>query len=416
MNKISCVVSACPDTYSGYGQRSLDLIKELIRVKPDWNISILSQRWGNCRMGYLKDHKETDILQRVIPELREKPDVWIQITVPNEFQAMGKYNIGITAAMETTLCDSSWVVGCNRMDLVIVSSKHGKFSLTNSKYINNKTQGNLEVTTPIEVLFEGLDANRYYNLRVKPEDSLLKEVKTPWNFLCVGHWMQGDFGEDRKNIGYTVKVFLETFKDQDVQPGLILKTTQASSSISDKYEILNRLYRIRESVSYKKSLPPVYLLHGELSDKEMNLLYNDPKVKAMVSFTKGEGFGRPLLEFASIGKPILCSGWSGHLDFLEGKYTGFVGGSLEKVHPSAAVKGMILTEASWFKPDDMYATAGYEQFYKNYKEWLDKAKKQGAIVQKLYTRTKMGESLKNLILKYVPDFPEEVELTLPEIK
>jgi hypothetical protein len=42
----------------------------------------------------------------------------------------------------------------------------------------------------------------------------------------------------------------------------------------------------------------VYLLHGEFTDEEMNSIYNHSKVKAMVSLTKGEGFGRPLLEFS----------------------------------------------------------------------------------------------------------------------
>ena len=49
---------------------------------------------------------------------------------------------------------------------------------------------------------------------------------------------------------------------------------------------------------------------------EMNSIYNHSKVKAMVSLTKGEGFGRPLLEFSLSQKPLIVSGWSGHMDFL----------------------------------------------------------------------------------------------------
>ena len=122
---ISCVVSAPVDTYSGYGKRSVDFIKELIK-NSDWSVKILSQRWGNTRMGYLEDHGESDLISRIIPNLEEKPDVWIQITVPNEFQPVGKFNIGVTAGVETTLCDVSWISGCNRMDLVVASSELGK--------------------------------------------------------------------------------------------------------------------------------------------------------------------------------------------------------------------------------------------------------------------------------------------------
>ena len=49
----------------------------------------------------------------------------------------------------------------------------------------------------------------------------------------------------------------------------------------------------------------------------MNQIYNHPKVKAMVSLTKGEGFGRPLLEFTASKKPLIVSGWSGHMDFIK---------------------------------------------------------------------------------------------------
>ena len=51
------------------------------------------------------------------------------------------------------------------------------------------------------------------------------------------------------------------------------------------------------------------------TNEEMNEIYNHSKIKAMVSLTKGEGFGRPLLEFSLTKKPIMVSGWSGHMDF-----------------------------------------------------------------------------------------------------
>ena len=138
MKKVFCVVSAPPYTYSGYGRRALDVIKELFRIRPDWDIKILSQRWGDTRQGYLEDQEEWEVISHIVPSIQRQPDIWIQITVPNEFQRVGKFNIGMTAAMETNLVDSSWIEGCNRMDLVITSSEHGKKSLVDSKYTNNE--------------------------------------------------------------------------------------------------------------------------------------------------------------------------------------------------------------------------------------------------------------------------------------
>ena len=125
MDKINVTVSAPVDTYSGYGARSRDIVRSLLKTNK-YNIQILSQRWGNTRFGYLEDHNEDEIASLIIPKLAQKPDVWFQITVPNEFQPVGKYNIGITAGIETNTCDPSWIEGCNRMNLVLTSSKHSK--------------------------------------------------------------------------------------------------------------------------------------------------------------------------------------------------------------------------------------------------------------------------------------------------
>ena len=47
MNKPYCVVSCPVDTLSGYGARSRDFVKALIKLKgEEWDIQIISQRWG----------------------------------------------------------------------------------------------------------------------------------------------------------------------------------------------------------------------------------------------------------------------------------------------------------------------------------------------------------------------------------
>ena len=91
-----------------------------------------------------------------------KPDYWCQITVPNEFQPVGKYNIGLTAGMETTIVDGSWIEGCNRMDLILTSSTHSKNVFKNSTFYRNGDEKDLiELSKPIEVLIEGLNLDVY---------------------------------------------------------------------------------------------------------------------------------------------------------------------------------------------------------------------------------------------------------------
>ena len=87
-----------------------------------------------------------------------------------------------------------------------------------------------------------------------------------------------------------------------------------------------------------------------MTDEEMNLLNNDPKVKAFISFTKGEGFGRPLLEAAITGKPIITTNWSGHIDFLKSDYNILIGGKLNQIHKSASNQWLV-ENSEWFNLD-----------------------------------------------------------------
>ena len=417
MSKVSCVVSAPVDTYSGYGARSRDFVRALIESQPEWDIKILSQRWGNTRKGYLADHGDNLLTSRIVPGLNAQPEVWIQITIPNEFQQVGKFNIGVTAGIETTICDPTWIQGCNRMNLVLVSSNHAKETFLRSVFQVNdpntgQPTGTLQLTAPMEVVFEGVDTAVYKKLDKVKFD--LSSVKEQFCFLTVGHWMQGQFGHDRKNIGYTVKAFLETFKNKENAPALLLKTQQSTSSIMDREAILDKIDFIRKSV--KGRLPNVYLLHGDITDEEMNELYNHPKVKGMVSLTKGEGFGRPLLEFASIGKPIIASGWSGHMDFLNKELTLLVEGTLENVHESATVKNMILKESQWFRPDDGQVGMSFRRMFEKYKDVSVLGKRQAYHVLNGFTYEHMRDLMQQIVARYVPEFPKQVQLKLPQLK
>lgn len=414
MDKIKVVISAPVDTYSGYGARSRDIVQSLLKLEK-YDVKILSQRWGNTTTGFLKDHNLSDIAACIIPQLYEKPDVWIQVTVPNEFQKVGKYNIGMTAGIETTLTSLPWVEGCNRMDLILVSSEHSKNTFKQTILTQKDPAGNVikevKVTTPIEVLFEGIDLSKYF---ITKSNFDLSSINEEFCYLFVGHWLKGDHGHDRKNISYLIKAFLETFKNKQKQPALLLKIGLGASSILHQNLMLNKIEAVRSTV--KGKLPNIYLLDGDLSDEEMNSLYNHSKVKAMVSFTKGEGFGRPLLEFSAINKPIIASGWSGHLDFLDKEFTTLVGGKLEHVHPSAVQKDVIIAESMWFDPDDTQVGRVLTEMYKNYKSMIVPAKRQGHKSRTEFSLDKMTEKLGSILDSTLPAFPKQLDITLPKLK
>jgi len=416
------IIISCPiDTFSGYGARSRDIALPLIK-SGKYDVKILPQRWGSTPWGFLDnenpDHKLIKDCFLANNQIPKQPDVWIQITVPNEFQAVGKYNIGITAGIETTVCAAPWIEGLNRMNLNLVSSEHAKKVFQDSRFEkrNSQTQqveGVIQLAAPVEVLFEGANLDIYKKLdKVNGEvNVVLNSIKEEFNYLFVGHWLQGELGQDRKDVGMMIKTFLETFKNKKQRPGLILKTSSATSSVMDREEMLSKIRAIQLQVT--GDLPSIYLLHGELLDEEMNELYNHPKVKAFVSFTKGEGYGRPLLEASISAKPVIASGYSGHVDFLDPEMSVLLPGQITQIHPSAVVNDMLIAESGWFTIDYSAAAKALEEVYKNYKKWSEGAKRQAYRSRTEFSLEKMATKLLDMLDAKVP---KPVEFKLPQLK
>lgn len=417
-------IISCPiDTYSGYGARSRDLVKAIIELDR-YDVKIIPQRWGNTPWNFIEDHKESwGFLSKHFlpsPQLPKQPEIWAQVTIPSEFQPIGKFNIGFTAGIETTVCAPDWIDGLNRMDVNFVSCKHSKnvFEEVGFQQKDERTGQvvrNIKLEKPVEVLIEGADITTYIPIDSKDVKNInLSSIKEDFAYLFVGHWLQGDVGEDRKNVGLLVKAFYETFKNKSKKPALILKTSSASTSYMDRENILKKIALIRKSVN-STNVPNVYLLHGDFTDGEMNELYNHPKVKAMINLTKGEGFGRPLLEFSLVKKPIIASNWSGHTDFLNTEFCSMVGGQLTQVHESSANQ-WIMKEGLWFSPDHGQIGFYLRDVFENYKSYTDKAKRQAYHSKNEFSFDKMKEQIGNYLTQYVPEFPKEVALQLPKLK
>lgn len=426
-----CVVRAPCATRSGYGDMSRDIIRHLIEYDK-YDVKIISVNWGDTPMNALDPNNPKDkmILDRVLTSpLHRQPELFVTITIPTEFEVVGKYNIGITAGIETTVAAPEWVDACNKMDVVFTISEHSKSVFLSSKFSrqgpHGQSLGTLEIQKPIEVLHNCIDQSIMKRLEYETEvlpsvKEVLKDIPEKFCYLFVGHWLRGDLGEDRKNVGLLVKVFLETFKQvKDVPaPALILKTSGGNFSILDKQEILRKIRSIQQTVQLTggQKLPNVYVLHGELTDAEMNSLYNHPKVKAHVSMTKGEGFGRPLLEASISGKPIIASGWSGHMDFLNADEAVLIGGELRQIHPSSVWDGVLIKESSWFSPDVQQCANAMAAVFMDYETFRKKAHKLSKENFKKFSYQTIQKRTWELLDKYVPEFPKQVPLVLPKLK
>lgn len=424
------VIRAPVGTRSGYGDMSRDIVRHLINLDK-WDVRVKACPWGNTPMNALtqENPKDAPIIERLMTHdnLPRKPEIFISITVPNEYQAMGQYNIGITAGIETTACSPEWVQGMNRMDLILTISEHSKKVLSSSLYeeVDQATGAKkpLRLTKPIEVLHNCVDTDIFKRIKSTEIDTLVSDlmvdVKERFAFLFVGHWLQGPLGHDRKDVGMLVKVFLETFRrvPKKNRPALILKTSGAGFSVLDREDLLKKINQIKD-IMPTKNLPSVYLLHGNFTESEMNSLYNHPKVKAHVSFTKGEGFGRPLLEASMSGKPIIVSGWSGHLDFLNPTDAVLLSGKLDEVGEGAAWKGVINADTSWFKVDYQNAANVMHHVWKHYKQFQSRGLPLIKKNQELFNPTTIQERTDALMTQYLPEFKnmKVIDFRLPELK
>jgi glycosyltransferase involved in cell wall biosynthesis len=418
MSKPTLVFQGPVFTRSGYGDHCRDLIKSLYKMDK-FDIKLIPLRWGNTPQNQVDPSTEfgQKMLSQVIPQIESQPDVFIQVSVANEFEPKGKFNIGITAGVETTICPKDFIDGSNKMDLIIVPSNFTKGNIGGTIYQQKNQQtgeivGEIKTTKPIEVLFEGVDVDVFG--KANPTTDILENVKEDFNFLIVGHWLKGSLGQDRKDIGMAIKTFASVFKylPKDKRPGLIVKTSHAGFSVMDRETTRQKIEDVLKPMG--EDIPSVYLIHGDLEEADMANLYHHPKVKAMLSFTKGEGYGRPMAEFTLTGKPIIASGWSGQLDFLPKEHSVLLEGQLTQVDESSADK-FIMKEAQWFTVN--YSNAA-NKIYDVFNKYNDYLKQSGGLKEntlKNFTLEKMNERFEEILNNYVKEQPKVVPFQLPKL-
>jgi hypothetical protein len=404
-------------TRSGYGDHCRDLMKSL-RKMDKYDIKIIPLRWGNTPQNQVDGSSEFGrwMLERVISAIEQKPDVFMQVSVANEFEPKGHYNIGVTAGVETTIAPKDFIDGSNKMDLILVPSNFTKSNLGGTVYqqkdqATGQIVGEIKTTTPIEVLFEGVDTEIFSK---GSGNDVLANVKEDFNFLIVGHWLKGSLGHDRKDIGMAIKTFATVFQylPKDKQPGLIVKTSHAGFSVIDREATREKIDAVIKSFGDK--CPSIYLLHGDMEETDMSNLYHHPKVKAMVSFAKGEGYGRPMAEFTLTGKPIIASGWSGQLDFLPPDNAVLLEGNLTQVDESAADQ-FCMKEAQWFTVNYSNAANKIYDVYNKYDSYLEKSKGLRENTLKNFTLDNMHDRFVQLMDTYVKKQPQYVPFNAPKV-
>lgn len=350
---------------SGYGVHCRQVFKWLLNSGHDISCQVLP--WG-ITPWYLNPDSLNgligQIMQRTAPP-EDMYDISFQVQLPDEWDtSLAKKNIGITAAVETSFCNPNWVQACNRMDGIIVPSEFTKSVLENS--------GKLE--KPIEVIPESFPEN-FVNDR-NPIKFL--KLKSKHNFLLFGQLTHPQPEFDRKNTVYAIKWFCEKFKNRkDV--GLIIKTNMGTNSTVDKRMSSQTLSNILTQVRQGK-FPRVTLLHGNMDSDELFKLYNDQSLIGLISATRGEGYGLPMIEAAAAGLPVMATDWSGHKTFLQDgcwlpiKYT------LVPLQEQRTDDRIFMKGSCWAAADENDFKLGLEKLHKQRSSYRKKALAQREVI------------------------------------
>lgn len=342
-------------TASGYGVHSRLILKPIMD-SGEFDVTVISTNWGVTPI--LRNNGD-EFIERVRTLSLMQPsgdyDVSVQVTIPQEWQRMARFNIGVTAGIETDRTSLEWINKSNEnIDLIVVPSEHSRRTFQDIVY-NLEDGRQVKLAKPVVKIFEGVDTSVY---NTAPVDPSVKQfpIQGNFNFISVGLGFDRGFGEDRKNLSALVKWFCDQYKGNK-EVGLVLKSSIVGYSSVDLKHLTARIKEIKGQ-SGCGEFPRIQLVHGFLTAQEMAALYKHPSVKAYITLTHGEGFGLPIIEAAACGLPIIATDWSGHLDFLHiNGSRKFVAVPYEvKEIPESCVWENILVKGSrWANPDEKQA-------------------------------------------------------------
>jgi hypothetical protein len=339
-------------TNSGYGVHARQVARWAIS-KREWAVTVQTLPWG-VTPWIIDSSAESgligEIMKRTSP-LEGVPifDLSIQVQLPNEWDPrLARTNIGVTAAVETDRCNPEWIDACNRMTAIVVPSAHTKKTL--------EMTGGTRLRVPVIVIPEAF----YDEILTETSQEFSHEFSTKFNFLVFGQLTGNNPENDRKNLFYTLKWLFEEFKD-DKDVGIILKTNSGKTTKIDRLMTEKFVKQIVKETR-KSDFPRVHFLHGRMSNQEMTSLMKSESVKCLISLTRGEGYGLPILEAAAVGLPIIATGWSGHLDFLRDDFVS-VDYTLIDIHPSRVDNKIFMQGTKWAMPVESDAKRRMRKFY-----------------------------------------------------
>lgn len=397
---------------SGYGEQARFALHSLRKREDIFDIYLKNIPWGKSGEIPLEEELKGWLVSLINKNEAYKHqhgentqyDISLHITIPNEFEKNAKINIGYTAGIETTKVSPIWISKGNEMDRIIVPSVHSKNVYEQTTYRLKESQSGQEIEyklgTPIDVC-------SFPTKKTTPTELDL-DLTTNFNFLTVAQW------SNRKNMDATIINFLLEFKD-DEDAGLIIKSNFRNNSSADKLIIFQNLEILKAKTASKIGKEPkckLYLVHGDMSEQEIQGLYVHPKVKGYITTTHGEGFGLPIFDAACAGLPVVAPAWSSYIDFLyapkKDKKTGKVKNKphfikidfdLKPIQKEAVWEGVLQADSQWCWVKENSVRESMRELRKNHQIHLSNAKRLSEHLLNNLTEEKQTKLFADLVYK-----------------
>lgn len=373
-------------TSSGYGVHSRQIFDWLHKIE-NIDLTVECLNWG--KTPWLLNHDlEKGLVGKIMSyskKLEPPYDITFQVQLPDEWDpSLGKKNIGITAAVETDQCNPKWITACNAMDEIIVPSTFTKKVLKNSGVC----------LKPINVVHE------YFNDIILENRTDIHDVKFPtaFNFLIVGQMGAMNAQDDRKNIFNTIDAIMHACQDRkDI--GIVIKTNLSKGTAIDRQLCINTFKKMKEAISTKYK-NRIYLIHGNMSNSEIASLYTHPQINCLITGTRGEGFGLPIIEAAAAGLPVIATNWSGHLDFLGDKFVK-VNYELTEISKSRIDNRIFFKGFKWANPDIHHFKNKIIEFITNEKFYKENALSLKADVRNNFSKQQSHAKYEKIFRKII---------------
>ena len=395
---IKVIVRAPVLSQSGYGEHARFVVRALRSQPEKFDIHLVNINWGQTswlwedneeRKWFDECLKKTNAL--LATEQNPHFDLSVQVTIPNEWEKMAQYNVGVTAGIEVDRISPVWIEKSQLMDKIIVPSEFSKAGFDNTSYqVQNNQTGEIiddwKNKTPVEVI-------PYPVKNIEVDKSFKLDLKSDFNFLAMAQW------GPRKNIDSLVKWFVEEFHDEE-NVGLVLKTSERNNSVMDRVVVRNKIEDFI-SKNYPEKKCKINIIHGYLKEGEVKALFQHDKIKAFVTTTHGEGWCLPMYDAAIEGVPVVAPKWSAYLDFMtmpmkekngkvKDKFCAVnVDHDIAQVGQESVWEGVIEKESKWCYPKEFSFKHGIRKLYNNYSTYEKRAKQLQSHVLEKYEESKV---------------------------